>query len=144
MRLAKVTRTARGLANLPFSIFRPFNVCMWHIGRCGSTVVGDLLNQDGRIVWSSEILEPYSREVETRNLQREAWKGAKRRIRYKQLTAGARIFGFEMKLWHLKRIGVEAKTALNFLKQNKYDKHILLERKNYLRAIVSSFVGLST
>jgi len=144
MHLVKLTRTARGLANLPFSFFRPFNVCMWHVGRCGSTVVGDLLNQDGRIVWGSEILEPYSREVETRNLQPKAWKGAKRRIRYKQLMAGARIFGIEMKVWHLKRIGVEANTVLNFLKRNKYDKHILLERKNYLRVIVSGYAGLSS
>ena len=106
--------------------------------------MGNLLNQDGRIVWGSEILESYSREVESRNLQGKAWEGAKRRIRYKQLTAGAKIFGFEMKVWHLKRIGLEAETLLNFLKQNKFDKHILLERKNYLRTTVSGFVGLSS
>jgi hypothetical protein len=117
---------------------------MWHIGRCGSTVVGDLLRQDGRIIWGSEILEPYSKKVEAKNLQRIAWKCAKRRIKYEQLVAGRRIFGFEMKIWHLKRLGVNPQTALNFLKQNKYEKHILLERRNYLRVIVSGFVGAAT
>lgn len=143
MRLANVTRTVRDFANMPFSIFRPLNICMWHIGRCGSTVVGNLLNQDSRIVWDSEILEIYSKKVEARNFQHAAWKSAKRRIRYKQLTAGSKIFGFEMKVWHLKRIGVEPKTVLNFLKRQNFDKHIILERKNYLRAEVSGSVGLA-
>jgi hypothetical protein len=143
MRLAGVTRTFRDFANMPFSILRPLNICIWHIGRCGSTVVGDLLDQDSRIVWGSEILETYSKKVEARNLQHAAWKGAKRRIRYKQLTAGSKIFGCEMKVWHLRRIGVEPKTVLNFLKQQNFDKHIILERKNYLRAEVSGHVGLA-
>jgi hypothetical protein len=143
MRLANITRTARDFIKIPFSIFRPFNICMWHIGRCGSTVVGNLLSQDSRIVWRSEILETYSKRVEARNLQHSAWEGAKRRIRYKQLTAGSRIFGFEMKVWHLKRIGVKSKTVYNFLRDQKFDKHIILERKNYLRAEVSGCVGLA-
>jgi hypothetical protein len=143
MQLANVIRTARYFANMPFSILRPLNICMWHIGRCGSTVVGNLLDQDSRIVWGSEILEAYSKKIEARNLKHSAWKGAKRRIKYKQLTAGSKIFGFEMKVWHLKRIGVEPKTAFNYLKQQKFDKHIILERKNYLRAEVSGYVGLA-
>ena len=88
MRLANLTRTARDFASMPFSILRPLNICMWHIGRCGSTVVGNLWDQDSCIVWGSEILEAYSKKVEARNLQHAAWKGSKRRIRYKQLTAG--------------------------------------------------------
>ena len=63
MRLANVTRTVRDFANIPFSILRPLNICMWHISRCGSTIVGDLLDQDSRIVWGSEILETYSKKV---------------------------------------------------------------------------------
>ena len=144
MRLTRITRVALGFVNAPFSALRRFNVCMWHSGRCGSSVLGDLLRQDGRIVWGKEILERYSKKVEARNLQGAAWQGAKRRIRYNQLIAGARIFGFEMKIWHLKRMGVEPKTAWGFLKQQKYDKQIILERKNYLRVIVSGFVGQAT
>lgn len=143
MRLGKATRTVRDIANIPFSIFRPLNICMWHIGRCGSTVVGNLLDQDSRIVWGSEILETYSKKIEATNIRHAAWKGARRRIRYKQLTAGSKIFGFEMKVWHLKRIGVEPKTVVNFLKHQNFDKHIILERKNYLRAEVSGTVGLA-
>ena len=144
MRFGKLTRTARQLANIPLFIFRPFNVCMWHIGRCGSTVVGNLLKQDARIVWGDEILEPYSNRVNKKDLQPSAWEGAKRLIRNRTMTAGSKIFGFEMKIWHLKRIGVETGTALEFLKQQKYDKHILLERKNYLRVIVSGIIGMTT
>ena len=34
------------------------NIMMLHNGRCGSTVVGDLLAQNPNIHWASELYEP--------------------------------------------------------------------------------------
>ena len=34
------------------------NIAMFHAGRSGSTVLGDLLNQNPQIFWDSEIFQP--------------------------------------------------------------------------------------
>lgn len=140
----QTTQIFRTVLNAPFSVFRPFNVCLWHAGRCGSTVLADLLGQDGRFSWGGEILERYSKEVEAGNRQSKAWNGTKRRIRAKQLAGGAKIFGFEIKVWHLRRMEIETSRMLDFLRKQGYEKHIILERKNFLRIFVSGVVGRAT
>jgi hypothetical protein len=144
MNLHQIPRAVRTFLNAPLSIFRPYNICLWHAGRCGSTVLGDLFMQDGRIVWGGEILESYSKQIEAGNLQSAPWSEVKRRIRKNQRAAGSKIFGFEMKVWHLIRMGFEPAKMLEFLKEQRYEKHIILERKNYLRIIVSSAVAIAT
>ena len=38
--------------------FRPGNILIIHIGRCGSTVLGKMLNEHPMIYWASELYEP--------------------------------------------------------------------------------------
>ena len=37
---------------------------MFHIGRCGSTVVSELLNQHSKIHWESELYTPIFTELQ--------------------------------------------------------------------------------
>ena len=37
----------------------PLGVVNWHIGRCGSSVLGSLLAQHPEITYSNEIFSPY-------------------------------------------------------------------------------------
>ena len=106
--------------------------------------MGDLFRQDERIVWGGEVLESYSKQIEEGKLQSAEWNEVKRRIRKNQMAAGSRIFGFEMKVWHLRRMGIEPVEMLEFLKGQRYEKHIILERQNYLRIIVSGAVARET
>jgi hypothetical protein len=145
MNLSSVKRSTRLLMHGPLTPLRPYNICMWHAGRCGSTVIGDMLNQHNKIFWGSEVLEQYSRHVETGTVSKEqAWHGAKRLLNRRQMEAGARIFGIEMKYWHLARLNIEPEEMLEYLEEHNYIKHIILERSNYLRICVSGRVARST
>ena len=134
-------KTHKLLFLAPLSLLRPLNVCMWHCGRCGSTVLADLLRQDTRIHWGKEILEHYSLYAESHLDRNAAWKNAKNIIRYNKILGAHKIYGFEMKHAQLIRIGIDTKTAVEFAKRLNFNKSIILERKNYLRAVVSSKVG---
>lgn len=144
MKWKSVPRMRRALLNAPMSLLRPFNVCLWHGGRSGSTVLGDLLGQHQRVYWAGEVLENYTKKVEQSSTAAAGWQRAGRLIRYGKLVAGARIYGCEMKIWHMKRLGVGAKTVLSFLRNAGFTRHILLERQNYLRIIASGHARVKT
>jgi hypothetical protein len=128
----------------PLTLFRLGRVCLWHSGRCGSTVLGDLLEQHPRIYWAGEVLEKYSKQVESDSDKAQAWAGGKKIIRREIMRGGAHYFGMEMKLWHMHRIGIDIQTVLDFLKSHKLQKNIVLERTNYLRVAVSGYVLQAT
>jgi len=111
---------------------------MWHTGRCGSSVIADLIRQDGRIHWAGEILEGYSKIWSQKNIMNgDISKQIYRKIKKRQMIAGWRAFGFEMKLWHHKRLNLEFEEVFGILQQLSFNNNILLERKNYLRQTVS-------
>ena len=49
------------------------NIMMLHNGRCGSTVVGDLLAQNPNIHWASELYEPIIAKWKEENQQEFAY-----------------------------------------------------------------------
>lgn len=129
----------------PFSVLRNLNICMWHSGRCGSSVVADLIKQDGRIDWGGEILEIFSNNpppklINSGNISKEVY----RKINKRQRLAGYRPFGFEMKHRHYERLKLEFDEVLKIVKQLGFNKNIILERKNYLRVIVSATISQKT
>lgn len=118
------------------SIFQPFRACMWHAGRCGSSVVADLIRDDGRIYWAGEILEqPTHQWLEL--LHEEALYRCGNAINRKRYEAGRAPFGFEMKLWHHHRLGLSASDMRRLTRELGFKIHIVLERKNHLRQHVS-------
>lgn len=48
---------AARVAGVFTSLIRERNVVMFHCGRCGSSVVGGLLNQHTKVRWAGEIFE---------------------------------------------------------------------------------------
>jgi len=122
------------------SRYQPFRVCLWHTGRCGSSVVADLIRRDGRIDWAGEVLERPS--IEWAGFSGE---GALRRCREaisrRRYDAGRMPFGFEMKLWHYHRLDLTTLGVRNMVAGLGFEKHVVLERRNYLRQRVSGRVA---
>lgn len=113
---------------------------MWHTGRCGSSVVADLIRRDGRIDWAGEILERPSIEWTGLNAE-DALRRCRGAIDRRRYDAGRRPFGFEMKLWHYRRFELTTLGVRQMVSSLGFEKHIVLERKNYLRQRVSGRVA---
>ena len=119
---------------------RPTNFCIWHSGRCGSTVLASMLKQHPKIYCAEELLETYSKSYESWADKSGGWSGGKWRIRRSMQKGGTKVSGFEMKIWHLHRLRVSVSEAMNFLRGINFNRHIVLERQNYLRVIVSGHI----
>lgn len=129
------------------SPFRKGNIVMFHIGRSGSTVLGDILNQHSKIFWDSEIYERLLpqwttkvSEVGNLDLPEDPLQFLHRRMR----QAGHRFYGFEVKFFQLKLLNCNLSDYINHLQKLGVNYFIILERKNYLRTIVSSVIAHRT
>lgn len=128
---------------LPFASLRRGTVVVFHVGRSGSTVLGNLLNQHPKILWDGEIyfkkwafnrfnIKPFDAE---RFLRRQMW------------VAGPRYYGFEIKILrdqHLAIVQMELSEYIEHLKKLGITHYVVLERKNYLRRMISQYVGGKT
>jgi hypothetical protein len=120
------------------------NILMIHIGRSGSTVLADLLDKNSQIRWGGEIyhtLRSFYQTLSSTNGEvrftgdpitytRNAMKGCRKRY-----------FGFELKFFHLKYLNLTLPEYLTAIGQIGVDRIIVLERRNYLRKIVSSQIA---
>lgn len=127
---------------------RPGNVVMFHIGRCGSSVVGQLLRQHSRIYWANE---PYARIF-------EGWQKASAGIetvgkmpedavsylRKDMRRALHRFYGCEIKPFHFRLIGYSPESFLQHLDALGFRHFILLDRKNRLRKIISILIAFQS
>jgi hypothetical protein len=119
-------------------------IAMFHMGRSGSTVVARLLDQHPKIYWGHEIyypiFKPYRKAI-TPDMHFDVDPQAL--LEKSSRWAGRRYFGFEVKFWHLERTGLTLPAYLDILKAFGVDRYIILERKNYLRRIASSRIGMT-
>jgi LPS sulfotransferase NodH len=116
---------------------------MWHTGRCGSSVVADLVSRDGRIYWAGEILERPSNEWSGLS-GGEALHRCRKAINRRRYEAGRSPFGFEMKLWHHDRLGLTAPDMYGLTTELGFGRHVVLERRNHLRQHVSGELAMLT
>jgi hypothetical protein len=64
------------------------------------------------------------------------------RFLHTQMSRAARkIYGFEVKFFHLRFIGSNLPDYIAFLQKERFSHFIVLERKNYLRKVVSSVIA---
>ncbi|MEN8229372.1 MAG: hypothetical protein ABFS38_14535 [Bacteroidota bacterium] len=124
---------------------RPGNIVMFHIGRCGSTVLSSLLSQHKSIYWASEFYSSVFRKWEQANkgneIAGEMPADAIDLLKKNMQNAFHRYYGFEIKPFHLQLIGYTPELYLEKLEELGYTYFIHLDRKNRLRKIVSSLIA---
>lgn len=115
----------------------------FHIGRSGSTVLGDLLNQHPHVHWLGEIYE----WPEFRDRPAAPGPGSEllRRLQSRLPAVTKPVAGIEAKFYHLHDHGVALHDFLDELRGAVAGtgrcRFIVLRRKNYLRKIVSSLAA---
>jgi hypothetical protein len=134
------------LDKLPRRRNKASDVAMFHTGRCGSSVLGLMLNQHSRIQWAREIFEKHAQDMNSGALSLTS---VEKIIETNRNKRNLELFGFETKYLpqqHLsdKCINMELADYITLLRQMQFDKFIILHRKNYLRRIISAQVGIKT
>jgi glycosyltransferase involved in cell wall biosynthesis len=107
-------------------------IAMVHHGRCGSQVLGDLLDQHSQISWEGELFEPLSHK-----LPKHPMPHLRRRLR----ACKKAMYGFETKHYHPDLMGVEWPDYIDGLEDLGFSKFIIQRRANLLRTFVSALVG---
>ena len=139
-RLRKMAKTRFWATGVPSS--RPANIAMFHIGRCGSTVLGDMLDQHPGVYWDGEVYEPHIENATRCNQDiHEALREPVQILKKRIPRSGKRIYGFEIKFYHLKLAGISLREYVGHLKIMGFNHFVLLDRKNSLKKIVSSLVA---
>jgi hypothetical protein len=112
-------------------------VCMFHIGRSGSTVLADMLKQHPRVAWDGEVFEPTARKWQPGVSPSDL-------LRKRAETVGRKIYGIELKFFHCRLIGLSLLETVCLLEKLGFGRYIILRRRNYLRKIVSSLIAQKT
>jgi hypothetical protein len=140
--LRRLRRFGDRLAHAPR---RVANVAMLHAGRCGSSVLADLLDQRPDFYWAGELFEL----MPTIYYRMEAEHRAQERIANAMYRPAEPYFGFDSKYLpeqhlhpDLANKTVEDYVAL--LDALGFEHFILLGRRNHLRRAVSVAVGTKT
>jgi hypothetical protein len=113
-------------------------VVMFHVGRCGSTVVAELLKQHRRITWDGELFEPVIREkLDERDL------GAAGLLKAR-VDQAQDVYGFELKYLpshHQRILDLSLDDLVDLAEQVGVSHYVTLHRRNYLRRVVSGAIG---
>jgi hypothetical protein len=130
------------LRGLPASRNRPGVVMMLHVGRCGSTVLANLLAQNPKVYWDGKLprlaKQLYGPQVGT--LDHGRWTQSQFAI------SGARYYGFEFKILADQYPAIFNTTTADFLQECRrigVTHYILLTRRNTLRHVVSHYASKS-
>lgn len=124
------------LSGMVLSSLRPCNIAAFHLGRCGSRVLGDLLKQHPRIVWEGELFSPGRLDDIASRWPRLS--GRRMQIlRLRMTMAGRSCFGFETQPTQVQQLDMTMSDYVKQLEHLGFDHYILLERLNCLRRIVS-------
>jgi hypothetical protein len=118
---------------------RKENVAIFHHGRCGSTVLGNLLTQHPLIYNGSEILHHF-------NDHDKSYNNVKKYIDLKMYFQHTPYYCFETKFMSQQHLGANyinmpLAEYIKLLKELKFEKFIVIKRVNYLRRAISVMVG---
>ncbi len=133
--------TKESLKMILNTIIRKQKIAMLHSGRCGSTVLGSMLNQHPSFHWSGEPFEKLKREG--RSLSREKVKYV---IQQREQDTVSKIYSFATKYsygMHLSEncINMNIPDFVSLLLNLGYKKYIIITRKNHLKHVVSIING---
>lgn len=124
---------------------REGNIAMLHAGRCGSSVVADLLNQHPEVYWAGELFELMSPIYYCMDSGRRAEELIANAL-YRRRT---RYFGFDSKYLPEQHLRPELANQsvegyVGLLRRLGFRHFILLGRRNHLRRAVSVAIGTKT
>lgn len=117
---------------------RETNVVMLHAGRCGSTVVGMLLNQHPQINWIGEILAKFREKFGDSSW---VWEDPETMIRMRTNIHPCKILGLEIKRSQIINTNMNENSVIKLFKKIGYEKFVVLRRKNYLKKKISEIVA---
>lgn len=117
------------------------NFVMFHMGRCGSTVLETLLRETGNVAHGSEVFGDFyhRRKQERPNLTPARFL----RRRQKKAAVRGKIYGFEIKFisgTHLEPLNLTRADAPGFFARIGFRGFILLTRTNLLDRMISQIV----
>lgn len=119
------------------------NVVMIHLGRSGSTVLGDLLNQHSKVKWGGEIYAKHIKRNSNNFFEMLEFKhNMYDTLKKERRGVFKKIYGYEIKFYHLHFLGESLQKYLEKIRAMGVNKIIILERSNHLKLIVSSLVAL--
>lgn len=112
------------------------HILMLHYGRCGSTVVADMLAQHSRIRWDREIYTPRRRlwHPDTNPLT----------VLRSRMALAEDVYGFEFKPAQSAHIRINLRDFLALLSEVGVTKLVYLHRENLLRRFISHEVSVAT
>jgi LPS sulfotransferase NodH len=116
------------------------DVVIWHIGRCGSTVLGSALNQNRAVQWENEIFRPLllrKRSGERIPSMREALAEVSARKRKTVQAVEVKFLDSQ----HLDIFGTSLPAMLAMFLEHGFDRFVVLKRRNHLRRMVSHCVA---
>jgi len=127
--------------------WRAGGVAMFHVGRSGSTVLADLLAQHRRVFWDGEIYERMFRDWERdgftlgdEHIPADPVDYLRRRLK----RSGRKWYGFEVKFHHVRYTHYALDAYVQGLLDLGVSHFIVLERRNYLRKLISYYAWLRT
>lgn len=119
------------------------NVATFHTARCGSTVVGKMLNDHSKVYWSNEIFLKYMKmdpSTHPKNLLETT-------LREGEIHSSKEVHGFEIKYLpnqHLseKCLNMSLEDYIARLQGLGVAHFVGMHRKNHLRRLISIMVGV--
>ncbi len=117
---------------------------LFHVGRCGSTVLADLLNQHRELSWGSELFN-YSQLAAVPGF-RPTREWIRAVIDMSSVSRRDRCFGFESRIHDFRpdRIPWTIREFVAFLEQLGFTRFVVLRRSNLLRIVISANVAGKT
>ncbi|MET0566982.1 MAG: hypothetical protein ABW021_11125 [Acidimicrobiia bacterium] len=113
-------------------------VAMLHVGRCGSTVVAEMLGRHPAISWDGEVFED---KVRSKIGFEEV---PPREFLINRIGDTPEIYGFEIKYLpshHPRILGLDLAGLLDLTDSVGVNHYVTLHRHNYLRRVVSGVIG---
>jgi hypothetical protein len=111
---------------------------MFHVGRCGSTVVAEMLGRHPSITWDGEVFEPKVRaSIGYEDVPPEEFL-------LDRIAASSPVYGFEIKYLpshHQRLLRLDLNGLLNLADAVGVNHYVTLHRHNYLRRVVSGVIG---
>lgn len=120
---------------------REKSAVMFHLGRSGSTVLGDLFNQNQELFWDSEIFMDNRMPTDFNTVHKMLFRLPMLTIKTRRMRTKKRIYGFEAKLSHIARIRMSPPQFVEEIKKLGFAYFLLLRRRNHLRIIISDLVA---